>query len=301
MAQQNILITGACGFVGEFVVREFLERSDYILHLNCRKGHTQETSPRIFLHRTDLSSAEQLKELFSKNRFHAVIHLSALARLKEGESHPEEAYRVNFLNTKLLLRTAEHFRVQKFVFISSDLARNHKSVVGMTKFLSEADLMLSKRKSTQRVILRLPNIEWTPGSVHLIFRRLLDDHQPITITHPEMTRRFISRTEAAAYIRCALELGNDKDLFVVNKPVVRITDLARQMMQERGMNVALKYIGRQPGEKLAEEAYKTVDIKSVDKGDLALLIHSIPWERDRESVNKDLQEKLKEVNTEIKF
>ncbi|MEJ2594360.1 MAG: polysaccharide biosynthesis protein [bacterium] len=266
----SLFITGACGFTGNYVVREFIEAGSFVLHLNCRHGKPDLAGPDITYHQVDLTNRQQVEEFFHAQRIDTIIHLSALARVAEGERSPKAAYRSNFLVTRQLFEAALQFNITRFVFISSDLVRNPRSVVGITKYLSEYDILHAPASRMKRIILRLPNLSWTPGSVHLIFARLLEENQPITITHPDMSRRFISGEEAAKYVRYVLENGKDKDIFVVNKPTEKITDLARQMMKEKGTNVDLKFIGMRPGEKLVEEPYEENETTPVSFDDLAL-------------------------------
>ncbi len=296
----SLFITGACGFTGKFVVSELAKGGRFTLHLNCRHGNPDVSGPEITHHRLDLNDRDQLNDFFLAHPIDAIIHLSALARVAEGERSPEEAYRSNFLATRQLFEAAMQFNIDRFVFISSDLVRNPKSVVGITKYLSEYEILNTVESNTKRIILRLPNLSWTPGSVHLIFERLLKEGQPITITHPDMSRRFISGEEAARYVRYVAENGTDKDIFVVNKPTEKITDLARQMMKEKGTNVDLKFIGMRPGEKLVEEPYEANETSPVSFDDLALLNDKPANTAERNELIAILEEKsgkrIEEIN-----
>ena len=124
--------------------------------------------------------------------------------------------------------------------------------------------------------MRLPNISWTPGSVDHIFERLINENKPITITHPDMSRRFISGYEAAADIYYALKNGADRDIFVINKPPDKITELARQMIAKSGKSIDVLFIGMRPGEKLAEETYSDTEVSDISFNHLALLKENLP-------------------------
>jgi FlaA1/EpsC-like NDP-sugar epimerase len=160
------------------------------------------------------------------------------------------------------------------------MARNYRSVVGITKFLSEAYLQEINSKDTRISVVRLPNVSWTPGSVHLIFERLINEDRPITVTHPEMSRRFIGGTFAANIILHALESGTHKGTLVVTSPPVRITDLAQSMIAEAGKDLPIEIIGVRPGEKLVEEGYDADEVSHTDMFGLSLLKEEANWEKD---------------------
>jgi len=274
--QDKIFITGACGFVGQFLVKKLTEAGYSNLILNCRNREMEKTCKSHECANVDISDTESIHSFFEDHRPDHIIHLAALARLSDGEQNPDEAFRINYLGTKLLIEQAVKNRVKSFVFVSSDLVRNHQSVVGITKYLSEGFIQNMNISPTKLITLRLPNISRTPGSVHLIFERLINENKAITITHPDMSRRFISGDEAAGYIQFVLSNGADRDTFVVNKQPDKITELAQQMISESGKDISISYIGIRPGEKLAEETYLDIEIEHTSFKDFALLKNNVP-------------------------
>jgi UDP-N-acetyl-D-glucosamine 4,6-dehydratase len=270
--QDKILITGACGFVGQFLVKKLTESGYSNLILNCRNS---ERRSREYAN-IDLVYPGSIHSFFEENQPDHIVHLAAMARLSDGEQNPDDAFRTNFLGTKLLIEYAVNNGVKSFVFVSSDLVRNHQSVVGITKYMSEGFIQNMNISPTKFITLRLPNISRTPGSVHLIFERLINENKAITITHPDMSRRFIPGNEAAEYIQFVLSNGVDRDTFVVNKQPEKITELARKMISESGKDITISYIGMRPGEKLAEETYLDKEIEHTSFKDLALLKNNVP-------------------------
>ena len=270
--QQTIFITGACGFVGKFLVRELLASTGYKLVLNCRNTTDNLPDGRISYTSIDLNDNTQIHDCIITHKPSAIIHLAAMARIADGEKYPDEAWRVNYLATINLMEIAIKQKIDRFLYISSDLARNHQSVVGITKYLSEAYLNASGKSLTKTITLRLPNISWTPGSVHLIFQRLINEEKAITITHPDMSRRFIDGEEAAKFILFSLENGNDRDIFVVSKTPEKIMTLAKTMINDSGKDIDITLIGMKPGEKLEEETYSNSEIKHTAMKNLSLLL-----------------------------
>jgi UDP-N-acetyl-D-glucosamine 4,6-dehydratase len=218
-----------------------------------------------------LGDTQSIRDFFKNYSPDHIIHLGALARLKEGEEKPDMAYRINYLGSKVLIDCAMDNLIKTFLFVSSDMARNHKSVVGITKYMTEAYIRKVNTRETRFIVVRLPNISWTPGSVHLIFDRLIEDNKPLTITHPDMSRRFVSREQAADLILHALAEGKSKDIWVVTKPPQKITSLAKEMIDNSGKHLGIEFIGIKPGEKLAEEGYSNDQVIHTSKQDFSLL------------------------------
>jgi FlaA1/EpsC-like NDP-sugar epimerase len=271
--KHTTFITGADGFIGQMVVRRMIEKTSDKLILNCRKPdqHTHE-SERIANSRADLLDEDSLLDTLETFRPDHIIHLAALSRLSEGEKEPDKTFQTNYLSTVRLIHLAEKFKVKKFIFVSSDLANNPLSVVGLTKYLAESYIQTKPGFHVSLITLRFPNISYSPGSVHQIFEHLIREDKPLTVTDPAMTRRFISSTEAADYLLFVFKTGKSKDIYVINKKPVSILSLAEQMISLSGKNLPVEIIGKRPGEKLEEMLYKPGEVKPVQYNDLAILL-----------------------------
>jgi len=269
--KHTILITGACGFISKYLVDELLKTTNYKLILLCKKVERDFRNAAETFVECDLNETKKVEEIVDFYKPDSVIHLAALARLSAGESNPNEAFRTNYLATKKLIELSVLTRVKSFIFISTDMAREHLSVVGITKYLAEAYLQKQVKSETKLITVRLPNISWTPGSVHLVFERLINENKNLTITHPEMSRRFISGKEATENIIFAMESGRDRDIFVETREPEKITDLAKAMIKNSGKKIGLEFVGIKPGEKLAENSYDPDQIEHTSFKHLALL------------------------------
>jgi FlaA1/EpsC-like NDP-sugar epimerase len=289
--QHTLLVTGACGFIGKFLVEELLKTTNYKLVLFCRKADQNQFGSRVTFVEGDLNDTKKFDEIFNCYRPGIVVHMAALARLSAGEDKPDEAFRTNYLATKHLIDLSIATKTKSFIFISTDMAREHLSVVGITKYLAEAYLQKTAKVETKLITVRLPNIAWTPGSVHLVFEKLISENKNLTITHPEMSRRFISGKEAAENIIFAMKTGNDRDIFVELREPEKITDLAKAMIKSCGKEIGVEFIGMKPGEKLTENSYNPGQVEHTHFKQLALLKNKTFGETEIETAWTRLQTK----------
>jgi FlaA1/EpsC-like NDP-sugar epimerase len=185
------------------------------------------------------------------------------------ELQPEEAIYNNIYATSLLADIAVEYATERFIFISSDKAVNPTNVMGATKRLGEVYLQaVARRQSgTKFMAVRFGNVLGSSGSVVPTFARQIDAGGPITVTHPEITRYFMTIPEAVSLVLQSSVFGNNSDIFVLDMGTpVRIADLAKKMIALAGLrpgDVEIAFTGLRPGEKLYEELSQDVEVVAV--------------------------------------
>jgi FlaA1/EpsC-like NDP-sugar epimerase len=243
---------------------------------------------------TDVTNAEKMEIIFQKYHPDIVFHASAYKHVLLLEDNPHEALRVNAGGTRIVTELAEKYGVTKFVMISTDKAVNPTNVMGASKRLCEMIVQsktLKKGIKTQYVITRFGNVLGSNGSVVPEFTKQIEEGGPITVTHPDITRYFMTIPEACQLVLEAGFLGNGGEIFVfdMGKPV-KIVDLANNMIRlsglEPGKDIKVVFTGLRPGEKLYEELlsdnemnlpthHRLIKIAQVDPHDYTEIIRKI--------------------------
>lgn len=263
-----VLVTGAGGSIGSELVRQLLalkprqlllfghgEHSVFQIHQELLQEHGVAAVPLI----GDVCDRRRLEQIFGKYRPAVVFHAAAHKHVPLMESNPTEAIKNNVLGTRNLLWVSERFDIKTFVLISTDKAVNPTSVMGATKRVAEMMLQAQGQRCSGRYMaVRFGNVLGSRGSVVPVIQRQILRNLPVTITHPEMVRFFMTIPEAVTLVLQAGALGNSGQVFVLDMgEPVRIVDLARDLVRLCGMvpdrDVRFRFTGIRPGEKLYEE------------------------------------------------
>jgi FlaA1/EpsC-like NDP-sugar epimerase/lipopolysaccharide/colanic/teichoic acid biosynthesis glycosyltransferase len=266
---QCVLVTGAGGSIGAELARQvtnfgpacliLLDHAENGLYYIHRELVAQ--YPALPMHAlvTDIQDAEAIEQVFAKFRPTVVFHAAAHKHVPLLETNPREAVLNNVTGTRNLLDTTERHGVSKFVLISTDKAVNPTSVMGATKRVCEM-LMQSRslRSQTRFVAVRFGNVLGSEGSVVPLFQRQIQRGGPLTVTHPEARRFFMTIPEAVRLVLQAGSMGRGGEVFLLDMgEQVRIDDLARQLIRMVGLrpgeDIEIVYTGLRPGEKLCEE------------------------------------------------
>jgi FlaA1/EpsC-like NDP-sugar epimerase len=265
---KTILISGAGGSIGSELCRQIikfnpktlicLDISEIALYNIEQKFLDLKFKNNIYLV-ADVKNKERLKEIFHQFKPEIVFHAAAYKHVPIMENYNvSEALINNVIGTCHLAQIAKDFKVSKFILISTDKAVNPTNVMGASKHLAEIICRgLQSRSKTDFVITRFGNVLGSSGSVIPKFREQIAAGGPITVTHPEMTRFFMSIPEAAQLVLQASLMGREGQIFVLDMgEPVKIVDLAKDMIKLTGFDegdIKIKFTGLRPGEKLYEE------------------------------------------------
>lgn len=270
---KTILITGAAGSIGSELVRQIIRfHPKKIILLDSAESPLHELEIEMQELRMnkitesvigDIRNNERMENVFRTFRPQIVYHAAAYKHVPMMENNPSEAILTNVMGTKVVATLANEFGTEKFVMISTDKAVNPTSIMGATKRIAEIYIQsFNKISKTKYITTRFGNVLGSSGSVIPRFNKQIEARQPITITHPDITRFFMTIPEACQLVLEAGSMGKGGEIFVFDMgKSVKITDLAKKMVQlsglELGKDIQLVFTGLRPGEKLFEELLTT--------------------------------------------
>lgn len=269
---KNVLVTGAAGSIGSEIVRQvasfnpqniiLIDQAETPLHdmrLELQNKWVDINAETIV---ADVSNIARMESIFAKTRPHYIFHAAAYKHVPMMEDNISESIQTNVLGTKNLADLALKYDAQKFVMVSTDKAVNPTSVMGCSKRICEIYVQsLAKyiektgQRNTQFITTRFGNVLGSSGSVIPLFKKQIKSGGPITVTHPEVIRYFMTIPEACQLVLEAGSMGNGGEIYIfdMGKPV-KILDLAKRMISLSGsQNVKIEFTGLRHGEKLYEE------------------------------------------------
>ncbi|WP_221394872.1 polysaccharide biosynthesis protein [Dyadobacter sp. NIV53] len=265
---KRILVTGAAGSIGRELVRQILLYKPLKLILvdaseigivNLQAAYGKFENAEFVL--GNITDKKRMKAIFRQAKPQIVFHTAAYKHVSLLEHHPYEALRVNFFGTIFLADLSALNQVEKFIFVSTDKAVNPTSAMGFTKRLAEIYLQScnsNNTSNTQFIITRFGNVLGSSGSVYPIFNQLIENRQPLTVTHREVSRYFMTVSEASQLVLEAAAIGKGGEIliFKMGEPVV-ISALANRMIKLAGFvpgkDIEIEYTGLRSGEKLHED------------------------------------------------
>ncbi len=339
---KTVLITGGGGSIGSELCRKLLplkparivlydisENYMYDLASELKLAYGAELNGRLILCVGSVRDEQRLDEVFARYQPQVVLHAAAHKHVPLMEDCPDQAVKNNVFGTYLTAQTAVKHRVERFVLISTDKAVNPTNVMGATKRLAEMIIeALNASTDTEFTAVRFGNVLGSHGSVVPLFERQIRSGGPVTLTHPDIIRYFMTIPEAASLVLQAASIAKGGELFVLDMGLpVKIRELAERMIQlyapRDGKKVDIVYTGLRPGEKLYEElllagegiaktenekifiakpeVISMEDLHSMlnclqkcmdENGDMLDCLHQlVPTFREAEQVNRDAQKK----------
>ena len=267
---QTILITGAAGSIGSEIVRQLLqfqykqlvlvdeaETPCFFLQDELIKANGMKN---IHLHIHSICDEAQMTRIFESYHPNIVFHAAAYKHVPMMEKNVRSAIKTNVAGTKLLADMAVKYGVSKFVMVSTDKAVNPTNVMGASKRIAEmyVQALNFHQSTTKFVTTRFGNVLDSNGSVIPIFRKQIENGGPLTVTHPDITRYFMTISEACQLVLTAGAMGKGGEIFIFDMgKSIRISDVAKKMIQLSGLtlnkDISIEYTGLRPGEKLYEE------------------------------------------------
>lgn len=267
---KTVMVTGAGGSIGAEICRQLLpygpravvlvERCENNLFQIDRELREKRLRTEIVPCIADVTDGERMRSLFELHRLEVVFHAAAHKHVPMMEENPGEAIKNNVFGTKVVADLAHEFGLEGFVLVSTDKAVNPSSVMGVSKQLAERYVhALSQVSRTRFIAVRFGNVLGSVGSVVPIFQQQIRDGGPITITHPEMRRFFMTIPEASQLVMQAGAMGKGGEIYVLDMgEPVKIVDLAKDLIRLSGLSpedIDIVVTGIRPGEKLYEELY----------------------------------------------
>lgn len=272
---KRVLVTGAGGSIGSELCRQMalykpamlvlFERYENGLHALDLELRSKFPLVKIVPAVGDVTVPERVNEVLAQTKPELIFHAAAHKHVPLMEVNPKEAVRNNVLGTKMVAEAALAAGVERFVLISTDKAVNPTSVMGATKRVAEEFIQsLNRNGQTKFTVVRFGNVLGSNGSVVPLFAEQIRTGGPVTVTHPDIKRFFMTIPEAVQLVLQASVLGHGEDVFVLDMgEQIKVADLAKNMIVLSGLvpdqDIRIVYTGLRPGEKLFEELFEETE------------------------------------------
>lgn len=310
LSDKVVLITGAGGSIGSALSRQIVnfnpkeillldhnENDVYYLGIELLTKHPHIKFRTII---GDIKDIGLLKSTFSLYKPHVIFHAAAHKHVPLMEENPPAAAKNNIIGSRNLIYAADHYNVERFILISTDKAVNPTSVMGMTKRIAEMILQSkAKTSKTKFMAVRFGNVLGSAGSVVPLFKKQIEEGGPVTVTHPEVKRYFMSINEASQLMLQAGSMGKAGEILILDMgEQIKILNLAKDLIALYGLkpeeDIKIKFIGLRLGEKLFEETLLSSEKDKATKTDKIYIAQSDYFDP------RVLMRKIKELEKIIK-
>jgi len=271
LSRKRVMVTGAGGSIGSELCHQIAkfgpellilyEQSEFFLYELENKLQSRFPDLKLVCILGDIRNINRMEFAYKTCGPQVIFHAAAYKHVPMLESNPISAVNTNILGTHIVANLAHQYNAEKFVMISTDKAVNPTNVMGTTKRVAEMicqNIQLEKSSQTKFITVRFGNVLGSHGSVIPRFKEQIEQGGPVTVTHPEINRYFMSIPEASQLVLQAASMGKGGEIYVLDMgEPIKILDLAKQMIQLAGMrpyeDIDIQIIGLRPGEKLYEE------------------------------------------------
>lgn len=318
---KTIFITGGAGSIGSEMILQIatynpkklvvIDQAETALHDLSLIMKKQFSSLKFYPVIGDIRNKKRLKYLYKSFKPNIVYHCAAYKHVPMMEKNPSEAVSVNIMGTKILADLAVKYKAERFILISTDKAVNPSNVMGATKRVAEMYMQslfkaTHNKTATKFITTRFGNVLGSNGSVVPLFKKQIESGGPVTITHPDIIRYFMTIPEACQLVMEASSMGSGGEIFIFDMgKAVKIIDLARKMILLAGFvpekDIQIKSIGLRPGEKLYEELLndKSIVLPTYHEKIMIVKENNDQYNYVEEEVNEIIEVAKKFQSTEI--
>lgn len=301
---KNILVTGGGGSIGSelcrqiatlhpknLIILDIYENNAYEIQQELKRNYGNKLNFEVEI--ASIRDREKLEQIFEKKNIDVVFHAAAHKHVPLMENNPEEAVKNNVLGTLNVAELSDKYKVKRFVQISTDKAVNPTNIMGATKRICEMIVQtMNKNSSTEFVAVRFGNVLGSNGSVIPLFKEQIKNGGPVTVTHPDIIRYFMTIPEAVSLVLTAGGIAKGGEIFILDMgEAVKIKDLAENLIRlsglKLGVDINIEYTGLRPGEKLYEELL--LDEEGIVKTDSEKVYIGRPIDIDEEKLKNTLK------------
>jgi FlaA1/EpsC-like NDP-sugar epimerase len=267
---KNILITGGGGSIGaelctqiaslspkKIVILDICENGAYDVQQKLLRIYSSDINLKVKI--ASITDYHGLEDIFKKEKIQVIFHAAAHKHVPLMEMNPSEAVKNNVFGTLNVVKLADKYNAEKFVQISTDKAVNPTNIMGATKRICEMMVQnIGNTSKTKFLAVRFGNVLGSNGSVVPLFKEQIESGGPITVTHPDVIRYFMTIPESVSLVLAAGSIARGNEIFILDMgEPVKIKDLAENLVRLSGLvpnkDIEIKYTGLRPGEKLSEE------------------------------------------------